>query len=471
MTTQTNRPGLGDYLALTKYKTRNLMNIAAMAAKHGPIDMAGALMRYPWIWELLKVNRLMSRQSRNRSGNYRRALGEVFTTVVIGVIELLEGIFYRSDRMVLHEDMVPPEIFRAMGLAPWMPELLGILLPMLEPAAMEEYIDLAENEGVPPDICSLPKATMGMALSDRLPPALAAVSSNLPCDGGMSSYALIERQTKLPTFRLDIPFNFMNEKAVGYFAGELRAMIAWLEERTPGRMDWERLRDILEKRNRMAEYELEIWDMIRSRPAPLAAEAVYLSHLWAFNVMPGQESSVELFRKLRDLCADNLRKNVAAVPGEKHRALLWNPPTLHYLDLFVWAERRYGVSLIMDSMSYNRIPFIDTSSPDTMLEGLARTIMQGPMARHTRGPAENYFADLFQIVREFGIDMLWVAGHIGCKNTQALNGMLRERCREEGLPLLIIDYDLSDTRIVPAEGIKKQVDHFMENIMRSGISA
>jgi hypothetical protein len=93
--------------------------------------------------------------------------------------------------------------------------------------------------------------------------------------------------------------------------------------------------------------------------------------------------------------------------------------------------------------------------------------MNGPMARHTRGPAENYMDDIFYIHKQFDLDMLWVAGHIGCKNTQALNGILREKCREAGLPLLIIDYDLSDPRIVPREGIINQIDHFMENIMKA----
>ena len=93
--------------------------------------------------------------------------------------------------------------------------------------------------------------------------------------------------------------------------------------------------------------------------------------------------------------------------------------------------------------------------------------MAGPMARHTRGPAKNYLDDIFHIHKHFDIDMVWVAGHIGCKNTQALNGMLRELCRRESIPLLIINYDLSDPRIVSREGIIEQIDHFMENIMKA----
>ena len=138
------------------------------------------------------------------------------------------------------------------------------------------------------------------------------------------------------------------------------------------------------------------------------------------------------------------------------------------VDLFNWAETAYGVSLIIDSMSYNRRnPFIDTSSEDTILRGLSMNIMEGPMARHTRGPAENYLDDIFDMIKRFDIDMIWVAGHVGCKNTAALNGILREKCREHNLPMLIINYDLSDPRIVSREGILEQVNHFMENIMKA----
>jgi hypothetical protein len=460
------KPGIADAYVLLKHKIINWILILGMIFRHGIYDIIRDIIRYPWMLDLLKVNRLLSKFAAGRTGNYRKSVSLLLTQVTRDMVELLEGIFHYRNRLVIHEDMVPPEIIRAMGLKPWMPEMLGMLLPMMDPSVMEKYIDAAENEGIPPDLCSLPKSTMGTAIKGHIPAGQVIVTSNLPCDGGMNSYALIEKKLKLPIFRLDIPYNFYNEEAEIYFAGELRNMITWLEEHTVGKMNWDLLREICIERNRMAEIELELWDMIRHRPAPVSAEAVYVSHLWAFNVFPGCKSSTELFRDITRLAKDNLDRGIAAVPGEKYRALLWNPPTMHFIDLFSWAEQAYGVSLVMDSMSYNRLPFIDTDSEETMLRGLGRNIMQGPMARHTRGPMENYFDDMFHIVKTFDIDMIWLAGHIGCKNTQALNGILREKARELGLPVLIIDYDLSDTRIVPGTGIMAQVDHFMENVMK-----
>ncbi|MFZ5569754.1 MAG: 2-hydroxyacyl-CoA dehydratase subunit D [Thermodesulfobacteriota bacterium] len=457
---------MGDLLVYIRYSTVNWLKIIALVIKHGPLDTVRDLRRYPWILVLLQVNRLLWRFIRGRRGRYRKATAMVMADIVAGVIRMMDDVFFRGERLVIHEDMVPPEIIRAMGLVPFMAELMGILMPMIRPHSVEAYIDACENAGIPPDICSLPKSTMGLTLMGHLPPALAVITSNLPCDGGMASYALMERELGLPTIRLDIPYRFTDEKAVDYFVGELKRLIGWLEARTPGRMDWERLKNICEERNRMLAFEQELWELIRIRPAPMAGEPIWLSHMWNFNVTPGSADSTRTFERIVAMGRQNLEEGVDPV-GERYRALLWNPPTIHFIDIYNWAEKAYGVSLIMDSMTFNRIEPIDTGTPESMLRGLAKTIMNGPMARHTRGPAENYVNDIFHITRQFDIDMIWVAGHIGCKNTQALNGMLRELCRREGIPLLIIHYDLSDPRIVSREGIIEQIDHFMENIMKA----
>jgi hypothetical protein len=444
---------------------KNYQNILRMPLDHGPIQTLQNLYKYPWLWQLAKVNRLLTIVTNGRQGNYRKANAAVVEKIVPNLVRLLDNLVKDTDRLVLHEDMVPPEILFAMGLKTWMSELLGILMPIVDSHSVEKYIDIAENAGIPPDVCSLPKSTMGIMLNKEVPPVKAILTSNSPCDGGMASYQLIKNKLNIPMFQLDVPYNFYNERATDYFANELKRMIKWLEKHTPGKMDWDHLRVICEERNKMAAHELELWESIRQRPAPLAAEAIYLSHLWCFNVMPGDPSGTELFEYLTKLANENIQKNIAAVPNEKYRTVLWNPPLLHFIDLFSWAEQQYGLTLIMDSMSYNRQPFIDTSTNDSMLKGLAHIIMTGPMARHTRGPAQNYFDDMFYLYTYFDLDMILVAGHIGCKNTAALNGILREKCRNKGIPLLIIDYDLSDPRVVSHDGIIQQLDRFMENIV------
>ncbi|MFH1540171.1 MAG: 2-hydroxyacyl-CoA dehydratase family protein [bacterium] len=458
---------LADRTIHARYWTENWARVGWQASKRGPFHAIGSLRRFPWMLEILKANKLLRLMTETRTGPYMEANAYVIAKLVRELLGIIDGLFSRPHETVMHEDLITPEILYGMGLHPWMAEMLGIILPLIETKVMEGYIDAAENEGIPPDTCSLPKNTMGMALKGEMPRPVAIVTSNMPCDGGMMQYTLIKKRLGAPIFHLDIPHNFYDERAVDYFVGELKRLIAWLEEHTPGRMDWDRMREVCEERNRYMEYELELWDMVRNRPAPMAAEPIYLTHLMYGIATPGKKPGSDVMRHIVELAKKNLRENRGAFGDERWRVVLWNPPTLIFPDLFAWAERAYGVAMIMDMLTYHRHPYINTKTPETMLRGLAQCIMQGPMARHTRGPAENFFGDLFHLYEHFNLDMIWMAGHIGCKNTQALNGMFREKCRARGIPLLTIDYDLSDTRIVPPEGVRRQVEQFMETIMRA----
>ena len=460
-------PGVRDLGLSAGYRAANWAKLARMGLRRGPLRFIKDTQQYPWLLSLGRVNKLHDMMTRGRTGLYREANAYLITNFISSITEMVWEVFARPDRTVIHEDLIPPEILYGMGLTPWMAELLGIVVPMIDVERVEHYIDAAENEGIPPDLCSLPKSTMGLALEGHMPGAVAMVASNMPCDGGMSQYALIERELGVPTFRLDIPHNFYSERAIDYFVGELKQMIAWLEEHTPGRMDWDRMKEVCRERNRATEYELELWDMIRARPAPLAAEPVYLSHLMYGVAQPGSPRGTKVFKRMVEYALANREQGRGALQDERFRVALWNPPTMICVDLFAWAEQAFGVALIMDMITYHRHPFIDTATPESMLRDLAQIIMQGPMARHTRGPAENFFGDLFYFYEHFDLDMIWMAGHIGCKNTQALNGMFREKCRERGIPLLIIDYDLSDTRVVSPEGVRGQVERFMETVMKA----
>jgi benzoyl-CoA reductase/2-hydroxyglutaryl-CoA dehydratase subunit BcrC/BadD/HgdB len=441
--------------------------VGTLLFKRGPVGAVRELRQYPWILQALKATQLLRRITKGRKGAYLESSALVVHVIAILLVEKLDEVFYQPERLLINEDLVPPEIAMAMGLNVWLTESMGILLPFLDPEACLDFIDEAENAGMNPDSCSFVKATVGMTAKQQQPKGCAIVSSNMPCDAGMTSYSYIQQQLDVPIYRVDVPYHFYNERAEKLFVEDLKGMIAFLEKNTPGRMDWERLREICEKLNYMMELELELWDMMRVSPAPLASEAVWLSHLMLFNWFPGHKVSIRHYERLVELARKNMTEKIPAVENEKYRAVLWNPPFPHFVDIFNQMERAHGITLIMDSMTFNRHELIDTSTPETMLRGLSQIIMQGPMVRHTRGPAENYLDDIFRCYKQFDLDMVWIANHVGCKSAQALNGILREKCREMKIPLLILDYDLVDPRIVSHEGMLSQVDDFMENVMKS----
>lgn len=453
-----------DFLIYSKYWLLIWGHILKFALRRGP-GIVGELIRYPWILQLLRCTRLMRRLTRGRSGLYLESICLTVHGIVVTLAELIGDIFYHKDRLILSEEMILPDIARAMGLKVWPLEIIGFLLPFLESESDLKYIDETENAGVNPDSCSLLKATTGMIIKGQMPKGLVVLSSNLPCDAGMASYSFIKHTFGTPIYRLDVPYNFYSERAERLFIEDLKGMIRWLEEHTPGRMNWDRLREICEGRNRMFELEMELWDMLRARPAPLAAEAINLSHLWFMNFFGGHKTAIRHYEKLVEMAGKNLSAGIPATPNERYRLGIWGVPFPHFIDICNKVENKYGVILINDSISYNHHTPVDTSTPDSMLRGLGQIIMQGPMVRHNRGPAENYLDDIPRMIKQFNLDMIWMANHVACKSAGALNGILREKLRKMDIPLLILDHDMLDPRIVSHDAMMNQVDHFMDNVM------
>ncbi|PKN85508.1 MAG: hypothetical protein CVU51_08670, partial [Deltaproteobacteria bacterium HGW-Deltaproteobacteria-1] len=269
-------PDLNAALTYMKYWALNYNEIGKFgiecAVRLGPAGAIRMIINSPWLLTLLKINGLMRRYGRGRKGLYLESVCMTLNTIVTGTNDTLRQMFFSPDRLVIIEDLVPTDIMHAMGLAAYQLEGMGIMLPIIDQNAATKYIDEAENEGMNPDACSLPKTTVGMVLKGHMPKGLALVSSNLPCDAGAASYSFFQRAYNIPIYRVDVPYHFYNERAENLFIEDVKGMIVWLEKHTPGRMDWDRFRDICENRNRMLELELELWDMLRARPAPLASE-------------------------------------------------------------------------------------------------------------------------------------------------------------------------------------------------------
>ena len=444
-------------------KARNFSSLASLLARIGPVEFIRLYRRFPWLQQAARIHRLM-----DHGMNYRNSVAEVIHLIFQYVCGVLEAHVKNPESLVWYEELLTPEIPRAMGFTTFMTESMGLVFPLVDRDGAIPYVDRTENSGFPADMCSFIKASLGMVLARELPKPRLILTTNSPCDSAMAGYLPIEKELGVPIFRLDHPFD-TNERSLEYYARGLWKMIDFIERETGRKMDFDRLKEICEERNRASEYLLEFRELLRSRPAPLGGLLLTLS-LFGPMLLPGTEAATKLCKHLRDEAKRRVERKVGAVRDERIRVILWNPPFLIDGGLFHWMEESFGAVVVMDMLAYRSYSTIDTSTPDSMIRGLAYDMMKGPMARHTRGPARNYYEDLIRLFREYEADMVLIASHQGCKNALAIAGILREVFRKQEIPFLDIQYDLVDPRITSPEDIRNQVSRFMETVMadRSG---
>jgi benzoyl-CoA reductase/2-hydroxyglutaryl-CoA dehydratase subunit BcrC/BadD/HgdB len=441
------------------YMIRNFSHFARLGFKVGPLRTRRLFRDFPWLSTGLKAHRLM-----DYCDGYSPFMGEIVHVLFHYMISVLETHANRPERLIWFEELLTPEIPLAMGLTPFMTEAIGLILPLIDKTSNQVYVDATENAGYPADMCSFIKTALGQVLMDELPKPRLILTTNSPCDSAMAGYIPIQERLGVPVFRMDHPFE-TNERSVEYYTRYLWKMIRFLEDETGVRLDFDRLREICEERNRASNYILEFRELMRARPCPAGGSVLTLSIL-GHEVVPGTKLATQFTKSFRDEAQRRVQKKIGAIKDEKIRMILWNPPFLIDIGLFNWMEKTFGAVVAMDMLAYRSYSFIDTSTPETMLRGLAYDMMLGPMARHTRGPAKNYYEDLIRLVEDYDADMILMAAHQGCKNSLSIMGIVRQVLRKHGIPFLPIQYDLVDPRITSPEEIRNQVTLFMETVMQ-----
>jgi hypothetical protein len=354
-----------------------------------------------------------------------------------------------------------PEIYAAMDL-PWYSFLelpfTGALLPTLQ-----DDID-GSDRLFGNDLCTIIRVSAYYIEEDLVPLPTAIVGLLHPCDGTTVLHQLIasnENWRNVPMFAADPPY-WDDERSIDYYAGELRRMVSFLEEHTGHRLDMDRLREVIKEGNKQFELWMEYNELRRAVPCPHGYGIGMQISGVAQGYYVGDPRGTAW---LRDLIADAeklVREKRGKAPKERIRLFWFDVVSLELsFDLFPWLEQEWGAVIVMDMFGYCPYTLIDTSSEDAMFTGLAkRALFDEPMIRQARGVADNFLADIRRVVKDYKIDCVVWPGHMGHKDGSANIGMMRETCRELGVPFLHIGMDLFNKRYTTVGEIKDKFSQF-----------
>ena len=100
-----------------------------------------------------------------------------------------------------------------------------------------------------------------------------------------------------------------------------------------------------------------------------------------------------------------------------------------------------------------------------MIRGMAWRALQAPMVKVQRGAFDNFIEDLLYAVDEWNGDCVIIGAHPGCKWITGAYGLIRDACRERGVPFLLYDVDLIDRRITSAEESRTRIEQFLTTVI------
>jgi hypothetical protein len=392
--------------------------------------------------------------------------------IIKGFRRYTEKLFEAEDEgrpIVWHNCGCSPELMYGLeGVQPMPIEVLTVLQGLIGDVNYNvAAIDEAEAHGMAPEVCSIDKAAVGFVLKKIYPDPACCFYFNTPCDSQIAAIKVLTELTQKPMRMMDVPY-LSGDREVRYLAKQFREAIPYLEEHTKRKFSWERFREACEESNRTAEY-LRDWNELRRHiPCPQASKLVALNTalLVAFS---GDPEGTAVARAFRDEAKERIERGESTVEGgESYRAVWYQDPVWWDLQFYDWMESELKLVIPMDLFGYYAAEaLIDTSTPESMLEGLARKSLRVmPMSRQFKGPIDVFIDDYLRLCVDYQADFGIFAGHVACKHAHAGIGLFREASREADIPLLFFEFDMFDPRVTPIETIQEYISQFVEDVVK-----
>jgi benzoyl-CoA reductase/2-hydroxyglutaryl-CoA dehydratase subunit BcrC/BadD/HgdB len=364
----------------------------------------------------------------------------------------------------------PVELIHAFDKAvPLTSEVLTTLGVVMLQGQGEQYWDIAMGLGLPDHLCSANAIELGSILSNEdFQPEAMVSSAPGGCDANSKIHEFVANYLEIPHFFLQKPPEDTG-RGRSQYSVYTRNLVSELEEFLDEKLTEDKLRVVMEKANRCSELYFELWDLKKAVPCPVP-NLFSLSIYGTRFTMWGRDEGVKTMETMVRVAKDRLAKK--AYPAEKEVArCLWVYTSYYYdfMGFFNWMEEQ-GYSHLGDGLDLYFPQVIDTSSMDSMLEGIAEAGWNMPMTRQVG--AESMFRawteDVIWSAKELNADCAIYCGHHSCKQTWSVVSILREELMNRlGLPLLILQGDAWIKRMTPMSVLQQEIDEFIKNVVVS----
>ena len=277
-----------------------------------------------------------------------------------------------------------------------------------------------------------------------------------------------ELMAGLPTYCLGVPLRYNDDvDAQKYAVEELRGCIKFIEEHTGEKFDWDAFAKALESYNEVTRFHLDLWEINRTDHPQVTGPTPWLYRMYTYHLHGGMDQRFnKADKRVHKLMTEAYEKRLPCSAEMRHKALVWSCPANYYTNFSNWLEQCWGIVSVMDMETHISQVIIDTSTPETMLEGVALTYQRATMRKHTKGGYRNAVDEMWRVAEEYNVDTIIMYDQISCKGMDGLQGIFDEQARERNINFIWVQQDLMDPRTISRRDMRRQVNQYMTSVLR-----
>ncbi len=447
-----------------------------------------AMFRYRWMANYLAVPMMVDRHTQGLRGIYLRMCHEEQDIIIYDVAKLLDSLF-RGDRRIGNDEEFSKKVVlmdenEMTAVMMGFPTLKGLsretpstyVAVLLNQKAAEHYIDVAQEYGLPGDVCPMPEAEAGLSIDDDAPILGAcAIQCNTTCDGSLMSNGVIGKRLELedgiPIFQLSAPLRHQEDDVQDFSAQEIKNAIAFIEEHTGEKWDWDYYFECAKRVNYATKCRLEWLDMNKTDYPQIFGSNLALYTETNYMAICGK---VDLFEKadrnLSKLAEYGYKNKMMMAKEYRHRAIVWGVQSHFYMDFLLWLLNCWGIVPLTDMLSMVNTKMIaEEDTPENREQAyydmgwLTNNMI---MRNRTHGGYKVLLDDLWEYCEEFRADTVILWEHMACKALDGMHGQFEEKAREHGIHLIWVSHDLFDARVISRQGIRDQINRYMRTVFK-----
>jgi len=357
----------------------------------------------------------------------------------------------------------PVEPLIAMDIIPVYPENHGAMIGASKMGA--DLCIKAEEMGYSRDLCSYARADIACSTMDGgpiggLPRPDMLVCCNNICGTVLKWYEVQARFFNVPLFILDTPVihTSYTKAQHNYVAHQFNDYIAFLAEHCKKPFDYDRLESV----GRLSLKGQRLWqavlDTTRNRPSPMSAFDAFF-HLALIVTLRGTQIAVDYYQQLLDEMNERVRLSISAVPREEIRLLWDNLPVWYRTKWLSDTFAAHNACLVADTYTSawcSSLAFLDENDFfNSMVEGYSRIYLNIGVDAMAQ--------EVLSMVDKYRADGLVMHSNRSCKpyslGQYDIQRIVQERA---GVPVLIMEADMCDSRNFSESQIETRIDAFME---------
>lgn len=445
-----------------------------------------AMFRYRWMVNYFAVPMMVDKHTQGLRGSYLRMCHLEQDMVIKDVAKLLDNLF-RGDKRIGNDEKFSKQVVlvdenEMTAVMMGFPTLKGLsretpstyVAVLLNQNAALHYIDVAQEYGLPGDVCPMPEAEAGLSIDDDAPILGAcAVQCNTTCDGSLMSNGVISKRLELedgiPVFQLAAPLRHREDDVQEYAAQEIRNCIEFIEKNTGAKWDWKYYFECAKRVNESTRHRMDWLDMNKTDYPQIFGSNLALYTETNYMAICGKVPEfVEIDRKLSALAEKAYKEKMMMAKEYRHRAIVWGVQSHFYFDFLLWILNCWGIVPLTDMLSMvntNMIAEEDTpENREQAIYDMAWLTENMIMRNRTHGGYKVLLDELWDYCEEFNADVVILWEHMSCKALNGMHGQFEEKAREKGIHLIWVTHDLFDPRIVSRQGIRDQVNRYMRTV-------